>query len=163
MKIELHKKHGIYLILDEIEEEKEFIRPTNINSDKKPKDYKIIIETQIKYYIKEVQNSQGIVLVQKRNVIDFMEIINGYVSKILEEGKVYEFEAELGNTSTLQIKPKTNIQSEALKFELETFDIDYYFKKIDCKIIYSKFMRAYSKCADIGFEIPENEYYESFY
>lgn len=150
-KIELNHK----LVLD-IKEElttKKIARPQTIQNGKSI-NYAWEEEYSVKYHLRGILTASGEKVVGKRYVVDFIEFLNGYVSKILEPDREYNYPiADYG--FIIQIASATAKQSEALKLTIIKTEEVIYLKKIDCKMIVSKFHRAYSKCVDLGFELTD--------
>lgn len=149
-KIELHSK--LFLHITEERTEKLIARARSIKQGKP--EYNLEKELSIKNTLVGIYTNKGII-VGSRYTVDLIELLNGYVSKILEQEHEYEYEMQSDNGFTIKISPATTKQSEALKLTILKTNEIIYLKKIDCKIIVSKFYRAYSKCVDIGFVLTD--------
>lgn len=150
-KIELSSK--LYVELIEDWTKKQIARPTAIKSGRAT-DYKWEEEMSVKYSLRGIYTIDGHMVVHARYTVDLIELINGYVSKILEKDSEYPYVFRGGEFGfKVAIAPETKQQSEALKLTILSTGEVIYLKKIDCKMIVSKFHRAYSKCVDLGFEI----------
>ena len=127
-------------------------------------DYKWYKEANYSYKLGKITDKAGNIIAHASRVVDFIETLNGYLTKLLEEDFLYGYSWENGGGYSIKIAQMTKkigvdkngaeLKKTTYSLELEIVGVDkkIYLNKLDCKIITSKFQKAYSKCLPVGFD-----------
>jgi hypothetical protein len=140
MKIKLHSKYELYLIVNVYTIEKRRVEPVEMRYNKIEKSE--LVTDKIKTFVAtRIENNDDIV-VYEQDFFTFIELLNCFTSNLLEIDKDYDLLYQNGNGYEARI-----VQKDRVKFLELNVKRDYlYLSKYDCKVIISNFKKIYSKC-----------------
>lgn len=144
----------------------EVARPQKILQGKSA-DYEWEYDYIYTYQLDKITDKEGHAVAYSPYIVDFIETINGFASKILEDEKIYGLNWNEGTEGyrariVQETKKTGKLDLEGKEVKKTTFSLEIevvgkgkkiYLSKLDCKIITSKFQKVYSKCLPCGFNI----------
>ncbi len=107
----------------------------------------VVKKDDFKFYITNIEFRGGLI-VKEEDCVYFIELLNGFVQKILDPDKVYSLKYnDTGTSFELKVVQKNGKKYLRLSTFYGNEQVDTVFlEKVDCKVIAINFNKIYSKC-----------------
>jgi len=151
LEVKLHRNKPFFLYIDEYSYEKNRIEPVELSVNESRVDKIRIVDEKIKKYVADRIEYDGDLIANEDGLVDFIELLDSFLRILLIADREYRDiirEGGLlgGYSAEIFFREERKGKVKYLKITTLQSRKEVFLNTYDCKVIVSKFRKAYSNC-----------------